>query len=225
MGDHVSPHLPAICNSDRNSVNTTPSSSSSSMCCVSFGVLPTTNLLILTTSQLYFGKIQHFKTSSSSSFTNRHSYTTRRLQLGWSVELSLFQKNDDLTSVVYYRGITLMPIAAKFCNKLRLNRIVPSIDPLLRKIQNGFRRINPATVQIFSIRLIPEEMKNSNKDVTICFVDIPCLKSSNRIVDSIRALCRNTTANIVSPNGETVSFKVKGGVLPGDTHLFCLYFF
>jgi len=42
-------------------------------------------------------------------------------------------KKGDLTLASNYRGITLMPIAAKIYNKLLLNRIVPVLDPLLRK--------------------------------------------------------------------------------------------
>ena len=49
-------------------------------------------------------------------------------------------KKGDLTLASNYRGIALMPIAAKIYNKLNLLRIAPALDPLLRKNQNGFRK-------------------------------------------------------------------------------------
>ena len=49
-------------------------------------------------------------------------------------------KKGDLSAASNYRGITLLPFAAKIFNKLILNRLVPAIDPLLRRNQNGFRR-------------------------------------------------------------------------------------
>ena len=47
-------------------------------------------------------------------------------------------KKGDLTTAAYYRVISLMTIAAKVYNKLFLNRIFPSLDPLLRKNKNAF---------------------------------------------------------------------------------------
>ena len=48
-------------------------------------------------------------------------------------------KRGDLGLVKNYRGITLTSIAAKIYNTLQRNRIVPNIDNILRKNQNGFR--------------------------------------------------------------------------------------
>ena len=126
-----------------------------------------------------------------------------------------------------------MPIAAKVYNKLLLNRIVPALDPLLRKNQNGFRRGRSTIAQILSIRRILEEMRKFNKEVTICFVDFrkACDSISrdmmfkilqlygipSKIVEAIRALYINTTATIISQDGETDAFEVMAGVLQGDT--------
>ena len=52
-----------------------------------------------------------------------------------------------------------------------LNRIVPEVDPLLRKNQNGFRRGRSTISQILSIRRILEECRKYNKEITLCFVD------------------------------------------------------
>lgn len=132
-----------------------------------------------------------------------------------------------------------MPIAAKVYNKLLLNRIAPTIDLLIPKNQNGFRRGRSAIAQILSIRCILEKMKKFNKEVTIPFVDFRKAIDSisrdlmlkilllygipSRIVETIRVLYRNTTATTVSSNGEADSFEVKIGVLQSDTlFLFCL---
>lgn len=142
-------------------------------------------------------------------------------------------KKGDLTSAGNYRGITLTPIAAKIFNKLLLNRIVPAIDPLLRRNQNGFRRGRSTISQILAIRRILEEMKRLNKDVTLCFVDFrKAFDSVSRdvmfeilslygippqIIGAIKALYTNTSATIISSDGETELFDIIAGVLQGDT--------
>ena len=76
-------------------------------------------------------------------------------------------------------------------------------------------------------------MRKFNKEVTICFVDFrKAFDSINRdlmfkilqlygipskIIEAIRALYINTTATIISPDGETDAFEVMAGVLQGDT--------
>jgi len=142
-------------------------------------------------------------------------------------------KKGDLTSASNYRGITLMPIAAKIYNKMILNRIVPILDPLLRKNQNGFRKGRSTLSQILSIRRILEEMRKLNKEVTICFVDFKKAFDSisrelmfdilklygipDKIVLAIRALYTSTKAKVVSPDGDTDLFDILAGVLQGDT--------
>ena len=46
-------------------------------------------------------------------------------------------KKGDLSLVTNYRGISLLPIAAKIYNKLIFNRLLPFINPLLRKQSKG----------------------------------------------------------------------------------------
>ena len=69
-------------------------------------------------------------------------------------------KKGDLSLVTNYRGIcqyAIMSIAAKIYNKMILNRLVPFIDPILRKNQNGFRRGRSTLSQILCLRRIIEE--------------------------------------------------------------------
>ena len=128
-------------------------------------------------------------------------------------------KKGDLTSASNYRGKTLIPIASKIYNKLLFNRLVPAIDPILRKNQN--------------LRRIIEEMRRCNKDLVMLFVDfqkafdsidrdimfeiLPLYGISPPIVNAIKALYINTTASIITPDGETDFFKIIAGVLQGDT--------
>ena len=122
-------------------------------------------------------------------------------------------KKGDLTLALNYRGISLMPIAAKIYNKLLLNRLVPAVDPLLRNNQNGFRRGRSTISQILSLRRIIEEMKRLNKEFTICFVDfrkafdsisrevmftiLPLYGIPQPTVAAIKALCTNAKATVI----------------------------
>ena len=78
-------------------------------------------------------------------------------------------KKGDL--VTHYRGISLMSIAAKIYNKMILNRLVPFIDPLLLKNQNGFRRGRSTLSQILSLRRFIKECELSNHDLALVFGD------------------------------------------------------
>ena len=70
-----------------------------------------------------------------------------------------FPKKDDLGLAKNYRGITLTSIAAKIYNALLRNCIVPQIDKIQRKNQNGFRRNRSTTSQILTIRRILEGVR------------------------------------------------------------------
>ena len=142
-------------------------------------------------------------------------------------------KKGDLSLVTNYRGISLMSIAAKIYNKMILNRIVPFVDPLLRKNQNGFRRGRSTLSQILCLRRIIEECKLSNRDLALVFVDFSKAFDSvdrermfeilklygipDKIVSAIKVLYSNTTSTILSPDGETSPFSILAGILQGDT--------
>ena len=70
-----------------------------------------------------------------------------------------FPKKADLGLAKNYRGMTLTSIAAKFYNALLRNRIVPQIDKIQIKNQNGFRRNRSTTSQILIIRRILEGVR------------------------------------------------------------------
>ena len=142
-------------------------------------------------------------------------------------------KKGDLSNPKNYRGISLMPIAAKVYNKLILNRIYPSVDPILRTNQNGFRRGRSTAAQILSLRRIVEETRNANREMSLVFVDfrkafdsinrdtlfeiLPLYGIPPKLVKAIQALYQNTSATIITPDGHTDFFNILAGVLQGDT--------
>ena len=142
-------------------------------------------------------------------------------------------KKGDLTNPFYYRGISLIPIAAKIYNKLILNHLIPHVDPILRMNQNGFRKGRSTIAQILTLRRIIEEMNRHNKVVVICFVDfkkafdlinreamfeiLPLYGIPDEVVKAIRSLYTNTKATVITPDGETDFFNIEAGVLQGDT--------
>ena len=79
-------------------------------------------------------------------------------------------KKGDRSLPTNYRGISLMPIAAKIYNKLLLNHLITFVGPILRKNQNGFRRGRNTLSQILCLRRPIEESNLSNLDLALVFV-------------------------------------------------------
>ena len=135
--------------------------------------------------------------------------------------------------VTNYRGISLLPIAAKIYNKLIFNRLLPFINPLLRKNQNGFRAGRSTLSQILALRRIIEEISHCNRDVALVFIDFSkAFDSVDRemmfkilalygipaaLIDAIKILYTDTSATVLSPDGETEAFDICAGILQGDT--------
>ena len=144
-----------------------------------------------------------------------------------------FPKKGDLSLPTNYRGISLMPIAAKIYNKLLLNRLIPFVDPLLRDNQNGFRSGRSTISQILSLRRLIEESELCKLDLSLVFVDFSKAFDSvdrtkifeildlygipEKIVSAIKVLYTNSHSKILTPDGETPSFDTITGILQGDT--------
>ena len=152
----------------------------------------------------------------------------------WSVSgIVPIPKKGDLSDSNNYRGISLMPIATKIFNRLLLNRIRPTIDPILRTNQNGFRQSRSTVSHIIGLRRIIEGVKAKNLPCTITFVDFKKAFDSihrgkmmkilraygipPKIVDAINRIYTGTKAVVLSPEGETDPFDIEAGVLQGDT--------
>ena len=71
--------------------------------------------------------------------------------------------------IANYRGITLIPIAAKIYNALLRNHIKPKIEKMLREKQNGFRRNRSTTSNFYYPRILGVRAKNL--EATISFFD------------------------------------------------------
>ena len=163
-----------------------------------------------------------------------HTLTTLKAPQIWhQSQIIPMPKKGDLSLVTNYRGISLMSIAAKIYNKMILNRLVPFIDPILRKNQNGFRRGRSTLSQILCLRRIIEECKLSNRDLALVFVDFSKAFDSvdrnkmfeilklygipDKMISAIKVMYTDTTSTILSPDGETPPFSINAGILQGDT--------
>ena len=103
-----------------------------------------------------------------------------------------------------------------------MNRILPHVEALLRKNQNGFRAGRSTISQILCLRRIIEESNYANLDLALIFVDFSkAFDSIDRdnmseilglfgipkvIIEAIKVLYTDTTATILTPDGETSPF-------------------
>ena len=152
---------------------------------------------------------------------------------GYEVVSYLFPKKRDLGATSNYRGINISPAGAKVYNRMILNRIRPHLDPKLRINQNGFRPVRSLAAQILTLRRILEGIKYKNLPAVLTFVDFRKVFDSihrdklmeilkaygvpEEIVKAIEVLYVNTTAQVLSPDGDTDFFNIYAGVLQGDT--------
>ena len=144
-----------------------------------------------------------------------------------------FPKKGDLGVTGDYREITLSPAGAKVYNRMILSRICPILDPKLHINQNGFRPGRSMVAQIITLHHMLEGMKHKNLPAVLTFVDfqkafnsihrgelMEKLKASGvpeEIVKAIEVLCVNTTAQVLSPEGDTDFSNIYAGVLQGET--------
>ena len=152
----------------------------------------------------------------------------------WSLsDIIPIPKKGDLSLTGNYRGISSSNIIVKLINRMILNRIQPVLDPHLRPNQNGFRPGRSTTSQILALRRIIEGVKSNNLPAVIVFLDfrkafdsvhrgkmLKVLKAygiPDELIKAIGKLYENTSAKILSPDGETDKFEIIAGVLQGDT--------
>ena len=151
----------------------------------------------------------------------------------WGISgLTPIPKKGDLTKTNNYRGISLSQVASKIYNRCLLNRIRPVIDKVLRPNQNGFRQGRSTTSHILALRRIVEELKNHDMEAVLTFIDFrKAFDSINRekmlqileaygippdVVYAIRVMYEDTSAVVITPEGETDAFYINTGVLQGD---------
>ena len=160
-------------------------------------------------------------------------YNQQKIQIWLHSCILPFPKKGDLGITANYRGISLIPIAAKIYNRLLLNRIQPEIEKVLRPNQNGFRKGRGTISQILTIRRIIEGVKAKQLPAILLFVDFRRAFDSihrdkmkdillsygipKETVSAIMIMYNNTRAQVRSPDGDTEFFDVVAGVLQGDT--------
>ena len=144
-----------------------------------------------------------------------------------------FPEKGDLGITSNYRGITLSPAGAKVYNRMILNIIRPHLDPKLRINQNDFRPGRSTVAQILTLRRMFEGVNSKNLPAVLTFVYfrkafdsihkgklMEILKAygvPEEVVKAIEVLYVNTTAQVLSPDGDTDLFNIYAGVLQGDT--------
>ena len=142
-------------------------------------------------------------------------------------------KKGDLSLGSNYRGISLTSLVAKTYNRMILNRIRPHLDCHLRKNQNVFRSGRTTTSQILILRRLIEGVKDNNLEGILIFIDfkkafdtihrgtlLAILKAYGilkEFVTSISIMHEDTTAKVITPDGETETFNILASVLQGDT--------
>ena len=141
-------------------------------------------------------------------------------------------KKGDLTIPDNYRGISLSQTAAKIYNRRLLNRIRPEVEKILRSNQNGFRPLRSTSSQILALRRLIEEIRNHQKEAAIIFIDFRKTFDSidrptmfkilhaygilEELVRAIKIMYEDTSAVVLTPEGESDSFPINTGVLQGD---------
>ena len=165
------------------------------------------------------------------SFCNKTYSGNRPKEWGLS-GITPIPKKGDLTITDNYRVISLTQVASKIYNCCLLNRVRPVIDKVLRPNQNGFRKGRSTTSHILALRRIVEELKNHNMEAVLTFIDfckafdsIDCGRMFQileaygippDVVSAIRVMYENTSAVVITPEGETEQFAIDTGMLQGD---------
>ena len=145
----------------------------------------------------------------------------------------LFKKGD--TNIpANYRGIALMPTAAKLFNKMILSRIRVLVEPKLRDSQNGYRPHRSCPQHILALRRLVETCSiYQGQSAVITFIDFKkAFDSVHRsylldtlvefevpeyLIKAVMSLYWGSTVQVVTKDGLTDKIPVNRGVLQGDT--------
>ena len=138
----------------------------------------------------------------------------------------------NLTSCTNYRGLGFTQIAAKVYNRMILNIIRPVIHSLLCPTQNGFRPSRSTSSHVLGLCIIAVEVRNHKNVALIIFIDFKrhlILSTEKRMLkiflaygippeigNAISAMYENTSALVMTTEGNTDVFPINTGNLQGD---------
>ena len=131
-----------------------------------------------------------------------------------------------------WRGITLLPVAAKVMGKVIITRIRDTVDSRLKQEQAGFRRGGGTIEHIFILRNIIEQVIEWNANLCVCFVDFEKAFDSidrgilweiireygitlNLLITMLKAMYEQSKCAVVDGCGSYDWFYVKTGVKQG----------
>lgn len=140
-------------------------------------------------------------------------------------------KKGDLGLTKNWRGIALQNSINKLIAKIILDRISPSIEPLLRREQAGFRRGRSCVDQINTLRIIVEQCREHNTSLCLLFIDFERAFDSlnqhimwqilakygipDKLVEVIRELYDDSNLKVVHRGLIGAGFQVTSGVKQG----------
>ena len=165
------------------------------------------------------------------SFCNKTYNGNRPKEWGLS-GITPIPRKGNLTITDNHRCISLTQVASKVDNRCLLNRVHPVIDKVLWPNQNGFRKGRSTTSHILALCRLVEELKNHDMEAVLTFINFrKAFDSIDRgrmlqilkayeippdIVAAIRVMYKNTSALVITPEGNNEQFAIDTGVLQGD---------
>ena len=130
-------------------------------------------------------------------------------------------------------GIFLTVVAAKIYDKLLLERIRSHLDPLPRINQSDFRPGSSTVAQTVTLRRLTEGVKAKQLQATITSVNFKKgfnsihlgnlmeIRSAygvlKKIVDAVSIFYKDTVAQVITPDGETILWDKTAGISKGDS--------
>ena len=159
-------------------------------------------------------------------------WESERVPNDWRCGLIIrLPKKGNLMECGNWRGITLLPMAAKVLGKVIITRIRDAVDTMLRQEQAGFRRGRRTTEQIFILRNIIEQVIEWNANLYVCFVDFEKAFDSidrgvlwgimgeygipSKLITMVKAMYDQSKCAVVDGSGNYDWFEVRTGVKQG----------
>ena len=159
-------------------------------------------------------------------------WESERVPNDWRCGLIIrLPKKGNLMECGNWRGLTLLPVAAKVFGKVIITRIGDAVDTRLRQGQAGFRRGRGTVEQIFILRNIIEQVIEWNANLYVCFVDFEKAFDSidrgilwgimgeygipSKLITMVKAMYEQSKCAVVDGSGSYDWFDVRTGVKQG----------